>query len=53
MIIDRDIEHSAKQIKMLELEIQHGEESKVSYNPGDRLVGVYRDVVENRLLTVE
>ena len=53
VIIDRDIEHSAKQIKMLELEIQHGEESKVSYNPVDRLVGVYRDVVENRLLTVE
>ena len=53
VIIDRDIEHNAKQIKMLELEIQHGEETKVSYNPVDRLVGVYRDIVESRLLTVE
>ena len=29
VILDRNIENSAKQIKMLELSIQHGEESKV------------------------
>ena len=37
-ILDRDIENSAKQIKILELSIQHGEEGKVDYDPIDRLV---------------
>ena len=31
VILDRNIESSAKQIKLLELSIQHGEESKVDY----------------------
>lgn len=53
VILDRSIESNAKQIKILELVIQHGEESKVDYNPIDRLVGLYTDVVVNRLLTVE
>lgn len=53
VILDRNIENNAKQIKMLELSIQHGEESKVDYNPIDRLVGLYFDVIENGLLTVE
>ena len=44
---------SKKQIKMLELAIQHGEEKKVDYNPIDRLVGVYQDIVKTRLLTIE
>lgn len=33
VILDRSIESSAKQIKLLELAIQHGEESRVDYNP--------------------
>lgn len=53
VILDRSIESNAKQIKILELMIQHGEESKVDYNPIDRLVGLYVDVVANKLLTVE
>ena len=53
VILDTDIEHGKKQIKMLELAIQHGEEKKVDYNPIDRLVGVYQDIVETELLTVE
>lgn len=52
VILDRDIESNAKQIKILELSIQHGEESKVDYNPIDRLVGLYKDIVERKLLTV-
>ena len=52
IILDRDIEHSAKQIKMLELSIQHGEESKVEYNSVDRTVGIYNDIVKTKLLTV-
>lgn len=53
VILDRNFEHSAKQIKMLELSIQHGEESKVDYNPIDRLVGIYNDVISTHLLSVE
>lgn len=53
VILDRDYEHSAKQIKMLELQIQIGEEARVDYNPIDKLVGIYRDVRESGLLTIE
>lgn len=37
---------------MLELAIQHGEEGKVDYNPVDKLVGLYHDICETQLLTV-
>lgn len=53
VILDRNIEHSAKQIKMLELSIQHGEESKVDYSPVDRLVGIYNDIISTHLLSIE
>lgn len=53
VILNRNIESSAKQIKMLELAIQHGEESKVDYNPIDRLVGIYNDIVSTHLLSIE
>ncbi len=53
VILERDIKNSAKEIKLLELEIQHGTESKVQYNPIDRLVGIYRDIEEEKLLTIE
>ena len=53
VILDRSIESSAKQIKLLELSIQHGEEGKVDYDPIDRLVGVYHDILETGLLTPE
>lgn len=53
VILDRNIESSAKQIKLLELSIQHGEESKVDYNPIDRLVGIYNDIIDTRMLSVE
>ncbi|MBO5700863.1 MAG: hypothetical protein J6S71_00330 [Clostridia bacterium] len=52
VILDRNIESDAKQIKMLELSIQHGEESKVDYNAVDRLVGIYHDIIETNLLTI-
>jgi len=52
VILDRNIESNAKQIKMLELSIQHGEESKVDYNPVDRLVGIYNDIIDTKLLSV-
>ena len=38
---------------MLELLLQHGIEAKVDYNPIDRLVGIYNDIIENELLTIK
>lgn len=42
-----------KRIKLLEPSIQHGEEGRVDYDPLERLVGVYNDVIHNSLLSVE
>lgn len=53
VILEKDFEHSAKQIKMLELQIQIGSEERVDYDPIDRLVGIYRDIEDNGLLTEE
>lgn len=53
VILSRVLETSTKEIKMLELSIQHGEESKVDYNPIDRLVGVYNDIISTKLISVE
>lgn len=52
IVIPKEFENNAKQIKLLELSIQHGEETKVGYNPIDRLVGVYNDIEANKLLTI-
>lgn len=53
VILDQDIDNNAKQIKMLELHIQIGEEARVDYDPIDRLVGIHNDIVANELLTVK
>ena len=53
VILDYDIEHNKKQIKRLELQLQHGVDKPVDYDPIDRLVGVYHDIVETELLTVQ
>lgn len=53
IILDLDIVNDKKRIKMLELTIQHGEEKKVDYNHLERLVGVYQDIVDTKLLTIE
>ena len=53
VIMDMDIHEDKKQIKLLELAIQHGEEKKVDYDLIDYAVGTYRDVVQTGLLTVE
>lgn len=53
VILDRDIESNEKEIKLLELSIQHGEEGKVDYNPIDKLVGIYQDIVKNELIPIE
>ena len=53
VILDYDLVNNEKQIKMLELAIQHGEDTKIDYNPIDRLVGVYNDIVETNLLSIQ
>ena len=53
VIMDVDINEDKKQIKLLELAIQHGEEKKVDYDLIDYAVGTYRDIVQTGLLTVE
>ena len=53
VILDESGENSQKQIKMLELAIQHGEEQRVDYNQIDMAVGAYHDIVETKLLTIE
>ena len=53
VILDDSGENSQKQIKMLELAIQHGEEQRVDYNLIDLAVGAYHDIIETGLLTLE
>lgn len=53
VIMDVDIQKDKKQIKLLELAIQHGEEKKVDYDLIDYAVGTYIDVVKTKLLTIE
>ena len=53
VILDDSGENSQKQIKMLELAIQHGEEQRVDYNQIDMAIGAYHDIVETKLLTIE
>ena len=53
VILDENEGVTQKQIKMLELSIQHGEESKVSYNLIDLALGAYHDIVETELLTID
>ncbi len=53
VIMDMDIREDKKQIKLLELSIQHGEEKKVDYDLVDYVIGTYRDIEETKLLTVE
>ena len=53
VIIDVDIREDKKQIKLLELAIQHGEEKKVDYDLIDYAIGTYRDIVQTELLSVD
>ena len=45
VILDSSIKTDQKQIKMLELAIQHGEEQRVDYNLIDMAIGAYHDIV--------
>jgi len=53
IILPEKLSRNEKDIKLLELAIQHGKDSIVDYNPIDRLVGIYNDIIENKLITIE
>ena len=53
VILDASTQADQKQIKMLELAIQHGEEQRVDYNLIDMAIGAYHDIVETNLLTID
>ena len=53
VIMNVDIQTDRKQIKLLELAIQHGEEKKVDYDFIDYAIGTYNDIVETKLLTID
>ena len=53
IIMELDIEADKKQIKLLELAIQHGEEKKVDYDKIDFCIGTYRDIVKTKLLSID
>ena len=50
VILESDA-YTEKDIKRLELNLQHAIESKVDYNPIDRLVDIYRDLIEEEVFT--
>lgn len=53
IVLEKDVTKDQKAIKLLELYLQHGREERIGYNPVDRLVGVYKDIVKTQLLTEE
>lgn len=53
VILEDRIGSNQKQIKMLELAIQHGEEQRVDYNQIDMAIGAYHDIIETELLTID
>lgn len=53
VILDPDISADEKEIKRLELELQHGQDEKVSYNPIEALIDVYKTCEEEQILTTK
>ena len=53
VILGNDFENDKKQIKKLELALQHGEEKKVDYDLIDFAIGTYHDIVKTKLLTIK
>lgn len=53
VILNTDFKEEKKQIKLLELSIQHGEEKKVEFDLIDFAIGTYRDIVETKLIDIK
>lgn len=50
-ILKHDFDQNKKDIKRLELSLQFGEEKPVDYDKIDRLVGIYKTLVEDKMFT--
>ncbi|PGC67475.1 hypothetical protein [Bacillus safensis] len=53
ILLDQSEGIDDKDIKKLELQLQHGKEKPVEYNPIDNLVDIYQDIIENKLFTID
>jgi hypothetical protein len=53
VILDPNDGIDERDIKRLELNLQHAEERPVDYNPIDNLVDIYRDIVQDKLFTIK
>ncbi|PGZ45379.1 hypothetical protein COE56_26965 [Bacillus anthracis] len=53
VILDTDNGIDDRDIKLLELNLQHGEERPVDYNAIDYLVDMYNDIVKNKMFTIK
>ncbi|GAA0460022.1 ParB/RepB/Spo0J family partition protein [Alkalibacillus silvisoli] len=53
ILLDQSEGIDAKDIKKLELQLQHGKEKPIDYNPIDNLVDIYQDIIENELFSME
>lgn len=53
ILLDQSVGIDAKDIKKLELQLQHGKEKPIDYNPIDNLVDIYQDIIENELFSIE
>ncbi|MCR8966442.1 hypothetical protein [Mycoplasma zalophidermidis] len=52
-ILDLNINSDNKRIKLLELNIQLGEDEKVGYSPIETMLGAYKDIVLNEIITID
>ncbi|MFV0394373.1 MAG: hypothetical protein ACK5LC_08250 [Coprobacillaceae bacterium] len=52
-ILSDEYKLTDKELKTLELNIQHGEEEKVKYDPINRSVAAFRDIEQNKLFTLK
>lgn len=52
-ILNESVSSNKKEIKRLELQLQHGKEKPLDYNPIDKLVGIYNDIIESKMFTIE
>ena len=52
VILPDSVSNDMRRIKALELALQHGVDAKVDYNPIDRLVGIYNDLIVNKTFTI-
>ena len=53
VILDPDITADAKEIKRLELELQLGKDEKVTYNPVETLIDVYKTIEDEKILSIK